>query len=114
MLDLADLCRGSFFKWLCLQADTRRNSNTVCTSPLLATTREIITQISLSDDWTCGFVARRVLTHPLFDVPTTAALMGTWLYVVNAKLGTATEDVANTEYEILGVDRDKVAFVCAS
>lgn len=57
-------------------------------------------------------MAPRSLANPLFDTPTTAMRKGNSLYAVNAKFGTADEDVATTSYEIVRVDRDDGELPC--
>lgn len=57
--------------------------------------------ISLSPNLSSGTVGEPI-THPQFDVPTTAAAFGDSLYVVNAKFGT---DPMGTPYEIVKVSR---------
>lgn len=70
-------------------------------------------QVSLSEDMTCGSVAPRVLTNPLFDSPTTAMRKGNALYVVSAKFSTPEEEVPTTSYEIVRVDRDGGEYACS-
>eukprot|EP00903_Cladosiphon_okamuranus_P016257 g14994.t1 len=67
---------------------------------------ERIHEVSLSPDLSCGSVVPRSLASPLFDTQSTAMRKGNSLYAVNAKFGTADEDVATTPYEIVRVDRD--------
>ncbi|CAN0559254.1 unnamed protein product, partial [Ectocarpus sp. 12 AP-2014] len=51
-------------------------------------------------DLSCGSVARRALSHPMFDTQTTAMRKGNSLYTVNAKFGVAEENVDTTANEI--------------
>lgn len=69
-------------------------------------------QISLSPDFTCGSVAPRVLTDPMFDNCTTGMRKGNSLYVVSAKFSTPPEDIPTTSYEIVRVDRDDGEYAC--
>ena len=56
--------------------------------------------ISLSPDLSSGTVGVPI-TDPGFDVPTTAAMFGDSLYVVNARFG--TPPTPDTEYNIVEV-----------
>lgn len=60
-----------------------------------------IAVVRLSRDLLSG-TAEDVITSPLFNVPTTAAVFGNALYVVNAKFGAPP---AETDYEIIRVPR---------
>ncbi|CAM9340050.1 unnamed protein product [Ectocarpus sp. 6 AP-2014] len=71
-----------------------------------------ILEVSLSADLSCGSVARRALSHPMFDTQTTAMRKGNSLYAVNAKFGVAEEDVDTAAYEIVRVDRDSGELAC--
>ncbi|CAN0166681.1 unnamed protein product [Ectocarpus sp. 6 AP-2014] len=73
---------------------------------------EQIYEVSLSADLSCGSVATRTLSNPLFDRQTTAMRKGNSLYAVNAKLDVAEEDIATTAYEIVRVDRDGGELAC--
>ncbi|CAN0019062.1 unnamed protein product [Ectocarpus sp. 6 AP-2014] len=73
---------------------------------------EQILEVSLAADLSCGSLAPRALSNPLFDTQTTAMRKGNSLYAVNAKFGVAAEDVATTAYEIVRVDRDSGELVC--
>ncbi|CAM9955305.1 unnamed protein product [Ectocarpus sp. 13 AM-2016] len=73
---------------------------------------EQIFEVSLSADLSCGSVATRTLSNPLFDRQTTAMRKGNSLYAVNAKLDVAEEDIATTAYEIVRVDRDGGELAC--
>ncbi len=55
-----------------------------------------ISRIDLSNDLSSGEV-EEVITSKNFQIPTTAALFGNTLAVVNAKFGDATA----TEYEVI-------------
>lgn len=68
--------------------------------------------MSLSADLSCGSVAPRALSNPMFDTQTTAMRKGDSLYAVNAKFGVAEEDVDTTAYEIVRVDRDSGELAC--
>lgn len=57
--------------------------------------------ISLSPDMSAGTIGDPI-THPLFDIPTTAAAFGDSLYAVNAKFGT---DPVGTPYEAIKVSQ---------
>ena len=57
--------------------------------------------ISLSSDLRSGDLGEPI-TNPLFNIPTTAAVFGDSLYVVNAKFGSPP---ATTDYEIIKVSR---------
>lgn len=70
-------------------------------------------QISLSGDWTCGTVTR-VYTSELFNTPTTAGRINNGIYTVNAKFGTANEDISTTAYEIVRIDRDDAEAICSA
>ncbi len=59
-----------------------------------------IAEIALAPDWGSGEVVE-LLTHPSFDVPTTAATFGNALYAVNARFGTPPEP--NTSYDAVRV-----------
>ena len=61
-----------------------------------------IAVIRLKGNLTSGRVVRRI-TSPDFDVPTTIARQGRWLYAVNARFG--TEPTPETEYWITRVPR---------
>lgn len=61
-----------------------------------------VTEIRLASNLRSGRVVDAI-TDPAFDVPTTAALYGSRLYVVNAKFG--TDPLPTTPYEIVAVDR---------
>jgi hypothetical protein len=50
-----------------------------------------IAVVRLAADLRSGTLARTI-TDSDFDVPTTAARYGNWLYAVNARFGTATAD----------------------
>ncbi|CAM9667174.1 unnamed protein product [Scytosiphon promiscuus] len=71
-----------------------------------------ISEVSLSPNATCGSVAPRVLTNPLFDSPTTAMRKGNSLYAVSAKFSTPEEDIPATSYQIVRVDRDEGVYAC--
>ena len=58
-----------------------------------------VTRIRLSADLTCG-VVDEVITSDLFQVPTTAALFGNRLAVVNAKFDTGFPPTAD-QYEVV-------------
>ncbi|CAM9350375.1 unnamed protein product [Ectocarpus fasciculatus] len=73
---------------------------------------EQVLEVSLAADLSCGSVAPRVLSNPLFNYPTTAMRKGNSLYAVNAKLGVAIEDIPTTTYEIVRVDRDSGELAC--
>jgi sugar lactone lactonase YvrE len=62
-----------------------------------------VTRIRLAADLSAG-VAEEVITSPLFQVPTTAALFGSRLAVVNAKFDTGIPPTAD-QYEVIVVDR---------
>ncbi|MDH3259420.1 MAG: hypothetical protein OEM81_08190 [Acidimicrobiia bacterium] len=57
--------------------------------------------IALNSDLVSGIIGEPV-THPLFNVPTTAAVFGNSLYAVNAKFGTPPD---GTAYEVVRVSR---------
>lgn len=59
-------------------------------------------------------MAERTLRSEYFNVPTTADRQYNGIYAVNAKFGTATEDVPNTAYEIVRVDRDGGEMDCTA
>jgi hypothetical protein len=61
-----------------------------------------IAVVSLSADLSRGAVIRTI-TDSDFDVPTTIAKFGKWLYAVNARFGTATEP--NPRYDVVQVRR---------
>jgi sugar lactone lactonase YvrE len=61
-----------------------------------------VTEIRLAASLGSGRVVNAI-ADPAFDVPTTAALFGSRLYVVNAKFG--TDPLPTTPYEIVAVDR---------
>jgi sugar lactone lactonase YvrE len=61
-----------------------------------------IAVIRLKGNLTSGRILRRI-TSPDFDVPTTIARQGRWLYAVNARFG--TEPTPETEYWITRVPR---------
>ncbi|CAM9696372.1 unnamed protein product [Ectocarpus sp. 13 AM-2016] len=73
---------------------------------------ERIWEVSLAANLTCGSLAPRSISNPLFDVQTTAMRKGNSLYAVNAKFGVAAEDVPATAYEIVRVDRDSGELAC--
>ncbi|CAM9764608.1 unnamed protein product [Ectocarpus sp. 12 AP-2014] len=73
---------------------------------------EQIWEVSLAANLTCGSLAPRSLSNPLFDTQTTAMRKGNSLYAVNAKFGVAAEDVPATAYEIVRVDRDSGELAC--
>jgi sugar lactone lactonase YvrE len=50
-------------------------------------------------------VIKRVITDPLFDVPTTIDDVGDLLYAVNARFGTAGPNPATAAYNIVRVDK---------
>lgn len=60
-----------------------------------------IAVVSLDPDLSSGTLGEPI-THPAFNVPTTALRFGSSLYAVNAKFGTPP---AGTEYEIVQVSR---------
>jgi sugar lactone lactonase YvrE len=62
-----------------------------------------VTRIRLAADLSAG-VVEKVITSPLFQVPTTAALFGRRLAVVNAKFDTGLPPRA-TQFEVIVVDR---------
>jgi sugar lactone lactonase YvrE len=62
-----------------------------------------VTRIRLGRHLTSG-VVEKVITSPLFQVPTTAALFGRRLAVVNAKFDTGLPPTAD-QYEVIVVDR---------
>ena len=62
-----------------------------------------ITRVRLSPDLSSG-VTEKVITSELFQVPTTAALHGSWLAVVNAKFDTGIPPTAD-QYEVILVER---------
>jgi sugar lactone lactonase YvrE len=62
-----------------------------------------VSRIRLSPDLASG-VVERVITSPLFEVPTTAARFGSRLAVVNAKFDTGLPPTA-TQFEVVLVDR---------
>jgi hypothetical protein len=61
-----------------------------------------VTEIRLAPDLASGAVVG-ALTTPAYDVPTTAAIFGSTVYVVNAKF--TTPPTPTTPYEIVGVAR---------
>ena len=61
-----------------------------------------IAVVELSDDLLHGTVTREIRDSD-FDVPTTIATFGPWLYAVNARFGTATEP--NPRYDVVQVRR---------
>lgn len=71
-----------------------------------------ITEISLSLDRTCGFVAQRKLNSDLFNNPTKMMRKGNSFYVVNTKFEDANQGLATTPYEIVRVDRDDGQYEC--
>jgi sugar lactone lactonase YvrE len=62
-----------------------------------------VARVRLSPDLTSG-VVEEVITSDLFQVPTTAALFGSRLAVVNAKFDTGIPPTAD-QYEVVVVDR---------
>jgi hypothetical protein len=62
-----------------------------------------VTRIRLAADLSAG-VVEEVITSELFQVPTTAALFGSRLAVVNAKFDTGIPPTAD-QYEVIVVDR---------
>jgi len=62
-----------------------------------------VTRIRLAPDLSAG-VVEEVITSALFQVPTTAALFGSRLAVVNAKFDTGLPPTA-TQFEVIVVDR---------
>jgi sugar lactone lactonase YvrE len=62
-----------------------------------------VTRIRLAPDFSSG-VVEEVITSELFQVPTTAALFGSRLAVVNAKFDTGIPPTAD-QYEVIVVDR---------
>jgi hypothetical protein len=62
-----------------------------------------VTRIRLAPDLSAG-VVDEVITSELFQVPTTAALFGRRLAVVNAKFDTGIPPTAD-QYEVIVVDR---------
>jgi sugar lactone lactonase YvrE len=62
-----------------------------------------VTRIRLAADLSAG-VVKKVITSDLFQVPTTAALFGRRLAVVNAKFDTGLPPTAD-QYEVIVVDR---------
>ncbi|CRK55374.1 superoxide dismutase (sodC), Cu-Zn family [Alloactinosynnema sp. L-07] len=62
-----------------------------------------VTRWRLSPDLSSGTLTKTI-THPLFQVPTTAALHGGRLAVVNAKFDTGLPPTA-TQFEVILVDR---------
>lgn len=60
-----------------------------------------VVEIRLSADLSGEIV--ETITNPAFNVPTTADILGQWLYVVNAKFG--TPPTPETPYEIVRVKR---------
>ncbi|CAB1120557.1 unnamed protein product [Ectocarpus sp. CCAP 1310/34] len=69
-------------------------------------------QVSLSADLSCGSVATRTLSNPLFDRQTTAMPKGNSMYAVNANLDVAEEVITTTAYEIVRVHRDGGELAC--
>jgi sugar lactone lactonase YvrE len=61
-----------------------------------------IAVVSLSADLQSGSITREI-TDSDFDVPTTIASFGPWLYAVNARFGTATEP--DPRYDVVQVPR---------
>lgn len=61
-----------------------------------------IAVIKLDPDFTSGTI-ERLITSPLFRVPTTIARFGSSLYAVNARFG--TPPTPDTEYEVVRVPR---------
>ena len=61
--------------------------------------------MSLSADLSCGKVVR-TLYNDAFDEPSTAVRKGNSLYAVMFKIHVPAEDVEQTPYEIVRVDRD--------
>jgi sugar lactone lactonase YvrE len=62
-----------------------------------------VTRIRLAPDLSAG-VVEKVITSELFQIPTTAALFGRRLAVVNAKFDTGIPPIAD-QYEVIVVDR---------
>jgi sugar lactone lactonase YvrE len=62
-----------------------------------------VTRIRLAADLSAG-VVKKVITSELFQVPTTAALFGSRLAVVNAKFDTGLPPTAD-QYEVIVVNR---------
>jgi sugar lactone lactonase YvrE len=62
-----------------------------------------VSRIRLAPDFSSG-VVEEVITSPLFKVPTTAALFGSRLAVVNAKFDTGIPPTA-TQFEVIVVNR---------
>jgi streptogramin lyase len=62
-----------------------------------------ISVIRLSPDLETGIAFDGPISSPLFNVPTTAKVFGSSLYVVNAKFGS---DPGVTDYEIVRVARN--------
>jgi hypothetical protein len=62
-----------------------------------------VTRIRLAADLSSG-VVEKVITSDLFQVPTTAALFGSRLAVVNAKFDTGLPPTAK-QFEVVVVDR---------
>ena len=71
---------------------------------------EQISQIELSSDFLSGEIVR-VITHPDFRIPATAALFGSMVYAVNARFDVSPPpvfggDPTGIEYEIVGVNKN--------
>ena len=71
-----------------------------------------LVQVSLSADFSCGFVSPIILKSDMFDNPTTAMRKGNSLYVVQAKFTVPDDEKATTAYEIIRVDRDGGEYNC--
>jgi hypothetical protein len=61
-----------------------------------------IAVVRLSRDWSEGTIVRTI-TDDDFDVPTTIARKGRWLYAPNARFGTTP--TPDTEYDVVRVRR---------
>ncbi len=61
--------------------------------------RNQIAEVDLSQNWSSADIDEYI-THDAFDVPTTVAMHGDFLYAVNAKFGT---DAKGTDYEVVKV-----------
>ena len=57
-----------------------------------------VTRVKLAPGWASGTV-KKVITSPLFQIPTTAAVFGDTLAVVNGKFDTGIPPTA-TQYEV--------------